>query len=123
MWMYKYDHQRKKLDDRARLTSFVEYSDGHSDNTYIGYDEQKRKEYTSLHVAFDPQLPVVNENTNESELLWRLQKSDKFDADDEDGDDGYDTGGTTATRSDFSGDDNLDDSMASDNASVHTTNT
>jgi hypothetical protein len=122
MMMYYYDHQRKKLDDRARLTSFVMYSEDHSDNTYVGYDAQKRKEYTSLHVAFDNRIPLVDGVALENDthvLHWRTNETDscrsdsKRRMDDDNNDGGYGTDDTDDTASYYGDDDDLNASMDS----------
>ena len=123
MMMYYYDHQQKKLDDRARLTSFVMYSEDHSDNTYVGYDAQKRKEYTSLHVAFDNRIPLIDGVALENDmqvLHWRTNETDscrsdsKRRMDDDNNDDGgYGTDDTDDTASYYGDDDDLNASMDS----------
>lgn len=79
MMMYIYDHQRRKLDDRARHASFVLYPEEYSARTYTGYDAKAHDTPTSMHVAFDRRTkPVMgqdgitgNNNNDQSNLMWR----------------------------------------------------
>ena len=58
MWMLFYNHQRHKFDDASRETVFVGYPEEHDAQTYRGFDEVRRKVYTSRHVRFVHDLPV-----------------------------------------------------------------
>ena len=58
MWMLFYNHQRHKFDDTSRETVFVGYPEEHDAQTYRGFDEVRRKVYTSRHVRFVHDLPV-----------------------------------------------------------------
>jgi hypothetical protein len=106
MYMFVYDHLRKKLEDTYRVTSFVLYPIEHSETTYTGYDQKARREYDSMHCKHVRAFSPCKDSPEEEEFALAWRRNSRFDfagdeAEDEvidramrdEGDDAEDEGG------------------------------
>ena len=80
LYMVIPEKQRGKLDPTARKVAFVGYPRHHSSDTYIGYDVDNRREYTSFH-AYARQKDFTHGSAVDGEreqLQHRRYECDEF---------------------------------------------